>query len=340
MRAVVYEAPRVFSIKEVSTPEAGAGEIRIKVIQTGVCGTDLHLHEGQFMATFPFIPGHETVGIVDQLGLGVTGFSLGEQVTVNPNSSCGTCSFCRAGRRLLCPEIKGMGSNMPGAFAEYLVAPSAQVFSVEGMDPDVAVFTEPTSCVMHGVDVLDPRPGSSALVIGAGPTGLLLAQVIASSGSSHVTVAARTQFKLDLATKFGIDSTYKMNPQDLSGDIKALYAMTGGEGFDIVVDATGDVNVCQSLFELVRFGGTVLLYGVGDENDRVSISPYEIFRRELTIKGSFAEIESFPAAVSVLRSGRAQTNGIITHRFKLEEYQKALDVQRTDPSRHKIVIIP
>ena len=179
MRAIVYNAPRTFALRDIPTPVPGPGEVRVKVLQVGLCGTDLHLHNGRFLATFPFVPGHEVVGHVDELGPGVTGLPSGELVTVNPNSSCGACSQCRAGRPLLCPNLTGIGSNKPGGFADYLVAPVSQVFSVEGMDPDVAVFTEPTSCVMHAMDVLHPAPGTNALVFGAGPTGLTMAQLIA-----------------------------------------------------------------------------------------------------------------------------------------------------------------
>ena len=184
MRAIVYNAPRTFALRDIPTPVPGPGEVRVKVLQVGLCGTDLHLHNGRFLATFPFIPGHEVVGHVDELGPGVTGLPSGELVMVNPNSTCGACSQCRAGRPLLCPNITGIGSNSPGGFADYVVAPVAQVFSVEGMDPDIAVFTEPTSCAMHGIDVLRPAPGTTALVFGAGPTGLLMAQLVASSGGS------------------------------------------------------------------------------------------------------------------------------------------------------------
>jgi D-arabinitol dehydrogenase (NADP+) len=339
MRAIVYTAPRTFTCAQVPMPEPKVGEIRIKVIQSGVCGTDLHLHEGQFMAQFPFIPGHETVGVVDKLGEGVSGFEIGEQVVINPNSACGHCSNCKRSYPLLCKNLSGLGSNLPGGFAEYLCAPKAQVFSATGLDPDVAVLAEPTSCVVHGMDILKPAAGKSVLVFGAGPTGLILAQMIAHSGA-HVTIAASSQFKLDLAAKFGIQRSYKLDKKNLENDLPRLMALTDGLGFDIVVESAGAVSVSQVCIQLTRDGGTVLFYGVTDESDRISISPYEIFRRELTIKGSFAEIDSIPGALEVLRSGVVKTSGLITHRFALEDYEKALAAQLHDPTRHKIVMVP
>ena len=339
MRAVVYDAPRSFAVTEIPDPVAGPGQVRVRVIQTGVCGTDLHLHEGQFMAAYPLIPGHETVGLVDQLGEGVESVALGEQVTINPNASCGVCDYCRSGRPILCDALTGMGSNRPGAFAEYVVAPASQVFSVEGLPVDTAVFVEPTSCVAHGMDVIRPQHGSNALVLGAGPTGLLLAQLLKHGGAARVTVAGSTAFKLDTARSLGADDTFAMDRGDLPGDVQRLRELSGGQGFDLVVDATGNRDVIEQCVPLTRNGGTVAFYGVSDEQDRVQVSPYEIFRREITIKGSFAEVSSFPSAIAALRNGRARTDNLITHRFPLEEYGDALEAVRSDKSAHKVVVV-
>lgn len=340
MRAVVYDAPRSLVVTEVPTPSAGPGDVRIKVIQTGVCGTDLHLHDGQFMAAYPLTPGHETVGVVDQIGRGVDCFAIGEHVTINPNASCARCDYCRGGRPILCDELTGMGSNRPGAFAEYVVAPAVQVFSVEGLPVDTAVFVEPVSCVAHGLDAIQPRQGSNALIIGAGPTGLLLAQLIKHGGAARVTVAAPTAFKLDTAGSLGVDATYLMDRADLRGDVERLRELTGGHGFDLVVDATGDRNVVEQCVPLTRNGGTAVFYGVTDSDDLIQVSPYVVFRREITIKGSFAEITSFPSAIAALRNGRARTDNLITHRFPLEEYGRALDTLRSNKTAHKVVIVP
>jgi D-arabinitol dehydrogenase (NADP+) len=352
MKAVVYDAPGSFAIKDIPTPEPKPGEVRVRVRQTGICGTDLHIHNGKFFAEFPLTPGHELVGPVDALGEGAGfdgagfdgtgfdstgGFRIGQYVAVNPNMNCGYCAYCRVGRTLLCANLKGLGTNWPGSFAEYVVVPANLVFSVDGIDPDVSVFTEPTACAMHGVETLSPRPGSSALVFGAGPTGLLLAQLIARGGAVSVTVAASSAFKLKRAEGFGIDHTFVMDRTDLAGDVAKLRAAAGG-GFDIVVDATGAAAVSEQCVPLARSGGTVLFYGVTEPEDLVTVSPYDVFRREITIKGSFAEIDSFPAAIAALRSGRARTGGLITHRFTLDEYPDALDALRGDRTVHKIII--
>lgn len=339
MKAVVYDAPRSYSVTDVPVPEAAPGEVRIKVDQVGVCGTDLHIHEGDFNAVFPLIPGHELVGVVDQLGEGATGLRLGEQVTVNPNVHCGRCQYCLAGRLILCENLEGYGSNFPGFLAEYVTVPERLVFSVDGLPRDTAVFAEPASCAMHGVETLQIRPGSSALVFGAGPTGLLLAQLIAYSGASSVTVAAPSAFKLETAKALGVDRTVQIDRRDADANLRRLREQSPrGDGFDYVVEATGSTVVAGICVPLARNGGTVLIYGVTRDQETVAFRPFDVFRREITIKGSFAEITSFGAAIDALRNGRVRTDGMITHRFDLDDYGKALDAVANDPTAHKVVV--
>ena len=340
MKAVVYDAPKQYSVKEVPTPEAGPGEVRIKVDQVGVCGTDVHIHHGDFGAVFPLTPGHELVGTIDALGEGTGRFAVGEQVTVNPNVYCGTCDYCLAGRLILCSDMKGLGSNFPGFFAEYATVREDLVFSVEGIHPDTAVFTEPAACAMHGLESLQIRPGATALVFGAGPTGLLLAQLIRSGGAASVTVAAPTPFKLETARALGVDQTVLIDRADMEGNRARLLEASGADGYDYVVEATGSTAIGNICVPLTRNGGTVLVYGVTRADETVSFHPFDVFRREITIKGSFAEMTSFGAAIRALRSGRARTDGIITHRFSLDDYGKALDAVAGDRTAHKVVIVP
>ena len=340
MKAILYDAPRSYSLTDVPTPDVGPGEVRIKIDQIGVCGTDLHIHNGDFGAVFPLIPGHELVGVVDEMGEGVDRFTVGEQVTVNPNVFCGHCEYCLSGRLILCANSKGLGSNYPGFFAEYVTVSALLVFSVEGLDKDTAVFTEPTACAMHGLETLAMRPGSTVLVFGAGPTGLLLAQLIAHGGASSVTVAAPTQFKLDRAAALGIDRTVLIERGDSETTKQRLLDASGGEGYDVVVEATGSTAVGDICVPLTRRGGTVLVYGVTRADEQVRFHPFDVFRREITIKGSFAEMTSFGAAIAALRGGRARTEGIITHRFSLEEYGEALNTLANDRTAHKVVIVP
>jgi D-arabinitol dehydrogenase (NADP+) len=340
MKAVLYDAPRSYAVTDIPVPDVGPGEVRIRVEQVGVCGTDLHIHNGDFNAVFPLIPGHELVGVVDAVGDGVTGFGVGEHVSVNPNIFCGTCDYCLSGRLILCSDLKGLGSNYPGFFAEYVTVRANLVFSVEGLPLDTAVFTEPAACAMHGLETLALRPGSSALVFGAGPTGLLLAQLIASGGASSVTVAGPTQFKLDRATALGASATVLLDRADPEGNTQRVLDASGAAGYDVVVEATGSTEIGDICVPLTRNGGTVLVYGVTRADEVVRFHPFDVFRREITIRGSFAEMTSFGAAIAALRAGRARTDGIITHRFSLDQYGKALDALAHDRTVHKVVLVP
>jgi D-arabinitol dehydrogenase (NADP+) len=340
MKAVVYDAPQKYVVADVPKVEAGPGEVRIKVAQVGMCGTDVHIHNGDFGAVFPLTPGHELVGTVHALGEGVDRFAVGEQVSVNPNVYCGTCDYCLSGRLIHCANMRGYGSNFPGFFADFVTVRADLVFSAHGMDPDTAVFAEPAACAMHGLESLSVRPGATALVFGAGPTGLLLAQLIKSGGAASVTVAAPTQFMLDTAHALGIDHTVLIDRGDMESNRRALLDASGTDGYDYVIEATGSTEVGEICVPLTRNGGTVLVYGVTRADETVRFHPFDVFRREITIKGSFAEMTSFGAAIRALRAGRARTDGIITHRFSLDDYGKALEAVANDRHVHKVVLVP
>ncbi len=339
MKAVVYRRPAEFEVADVPTPEPGPGEVRVRLEMTGVCGTDVHIHYGRFFSSYPLTPGHEPTGVVDAIGPDVEGIEVGTRVAVNGNWGCGTCDSCRRGYPLLCRNLHCLGVNAPGGFAELMLAPAANVFPVDDLPVEVAVMTEPTACAMHGMDQLELRPGSDVLLFGAGPTGLILAQLMLHGGASRLTVAAPTAYKLELARSFGVDNTVLVDREDPSAGAEAVRRLAP-DGFDVVVDATGAAAVTQQCIGLARDRGTVLVYGVTNQDDRISVSPYEIYRRELSIKGSFAQVSSFPQAIAMLRSGRVRTEGIITHRFPLDRFGDALDAVQRDERCHKAVIVP
>jgi len=337
VRAVLYQQPGRFEIVDLPTPVPGQGEVRVAMVATGICGTDVHINDGNFFAVFPLTPGHEPYGVVDALGDDVSGLVVGQRVAVNGNSGCGACAFCRRGRPLLCRQFSALGVTGPGGFAEFMLAPAAQCFAVDGLADDAAVLVEPTACAVHGVEVLAPEPGSDALVLGSGPTGLILAQLLAHAGAARVTVAAPSAFKLEVAHGLGVDETVLFDRGDASGSVHRLRELAP-EGFDVVVDATGAAQVNEETLALARDGGTILWYGVVPPDERVAVSPYEVYRRELTIKGSFAQINSFPRSIAMLRGDRVRTDGIITHRFALDTFGGALEAVRGDRSCLKAIV--
>ena len=337
MRAVRYQKPGQFSIEDVPRPRPAEGEALVRMIAAGVCGTDLHIHDGDFFANFPLTPGHEMVGTVEELGPGPSDLTDGQIVAVNGNSGCGRCSYCASGDRLLCRDLRAIGVTHDGGFAEYVLAPAAQCFGVGDLPTDVSVMVEPTACAIHGIDVLAMRPSSDALVIGAGPTGLLLAQLLMHNGAARVTTAGRTPFKLEVARGLGIDRTVLLQPDDPDSMLAALRD-AAPDGFDVIIDATGSAEVSAMCVPLARDGGTIMWYGVTRPGDTAAVSPYEVYRRQLSIRGSFAQVDCFPRAIAALRSGRVKTTGIITHRYSLDEFAQCLETVRGDRSCLKSVI--
>ncbi len=343
MRAVVYDAPRSFAVRDLPIPSPGPGEVLVRVTAAGMCGTDLHLHEGQFLANFPLTPGHETVGVVEALGPDAvdgerSALTPGQQVVINPNSSCRDCEYCDEDTPWLCEGFAGIGSSTPGGFADYVLAPGAQVFDASGIDIDLAVFAEPSACIAHLMDRLDPLTDCSVTVIGAGPTGVLLTQFLAYAGAADVTLADPNLFKLDRAAFLADIGTMVIDRDDVAGSFQQMAAVHGR--FDVVIDATGAPRVIEELPLLARNGGRLVYYGVADEHARITLSPFDVFRRELTIMGSFTEVDSFPDALAAFRAGAIRMDGIITHRFPLGDYATALEALRTDRSAHKVVIEP
>ena len=339
MRAVVYSAPRQFEVMTLPTPQPAAGEVRLAVEMAGMCGTDLHIHEGGFFSSYPLTPGHEIVGRVEALGDGVEGPTVGQRVVADNTVLCGWCPSCRRDKPLYCSNFYSLGVNGPGAFADYVIVRAEKCFLVDDLSLHSAVMTEPTACAIHGMDVLGARPGCDVLVFGAGPTGLVVAQLLVHGGAARVTVAAPTEFKLALAREYGIDKTMQIDRDDPGACVHEL-RQHAPEGYDVVVEATGASGVGEICLSLARDGGTVLVYGMADEAATFSVHPYEIFRRELTLKGSFAQTHCFDRALGVLRSGRVRTEGIITHEFQLEGYASALEALQHDRSLMKAAIVP
>lgn len=339
MRAVVYSEARQFRVTEVPDPVPGPGEVVVRTTLAGVCGTDVHIDAGAFFSEFPLTPGHEICGEVIACGPGVEGLTAGQRVVVDNASACGRCPECGRNNPLFCHNFRSLGVNAPGGFAEQVLTPANKVFDVDDLPVDLAVLAEPLACAVHGMDVLALKPGADVVMLGSGTTGLLLAQLIIHGGAGRLTVAAPTEFKLALAEKYGVNRVVRITRSDPDGTRKMLTSIAPG-GYDVAIDATGAPALVELLPQLVRPDGTLMIYGMCDADALVRWSPYDIFRRQLTVKGSFAQVNCFDRSLAMLRSGRIRGDGLITHRFGLGEYGQALAAVRSDPSCLKAVIAP
>merc|ERR1711939_1236633 len=290
MKALRYEKPEVFSVVEAPLPQLREHDVLVKVKASGVCGTDLHIHEGEFLAKFPLIPGHETVGVVAALGPKVKGFKVGDRVVADNSELCGECFYCRRGEELLCEDFQAHGVTMDGGFAEYCAYPAKRVFQIKNLSDVDATLLEPASCAAHGLDKIAPKMN------------------LAKS--------------LDAADEY-VELSRK-NPEAQFEKLKA----ENPYGFDIVVEATGSVKILEDSINYVRRGGKLVVYGVYANKDRVSWPPSKIFGDEITILGSFSETYKFPAAIDYLDSGKVKVKGIVNKTFKLEQWADCLEAMK------------
>lgn len=339
MRAVIYDKPENHELLTVVDPTPGPGEVVIRVTMTGICGTDVHIHHGEFGPRYPLVAGHEILGVIDEVGPDVTALSVGDRVVYDTMIACGVCVNCQRQLPNYCTDIRAVGVTEAGGFAERVLAVAARCHNVEGIPDEVAVFAEPLACSMHAVDTLGLTPGSDVLLFGAGPSGLLLAQLLRHGGAGRLVVAAPTANKLALARELAADDTVLVDRTNTAASMDQLKALAP-DGFDVVVDASGAITVLQNAVSLTRDGGTVLVYGMAAEGATITVEPYEIFRRQITIKGTFSQAYTFERALRMMRTGRIRTDGLITHRFGLHEYAEALDAVAHNREAVKTVIAP
>jgi D-arabinitol dehydrogenase (NADP+) len=337
MKAIVYSAPREFLFRDVPDPEIAADEVLLRVRACGICGTDLHIHEGEFFAKFPLIPGHEFAGEVVRVGSAVESLQVGQQVVADNTEMCGTCFYCRRDQPLYCENLLAQGVNTAGGLAQYVVVKAPKVFPFKNLSWREAAMVEPTACAVHGMDIIDVEPGSDVLLFGAGPTGIVLAQLLKLNGAARLIVAAPEGRKLNLIERLCADQVVVMDRNDRSNHYKRLKEISP-RGFDYVIEATGSPHVCEESIEYVRQGGELVVYGVYPEAARLSWSPYEIFRREITIKGSFAQSHCFDRALQYLESGRIKVDEVVTEEFELSDYAYALDTVRSRRGIKTIVL--
>jgi 2-desacetyl-2-hydroxyethyl bacteriochlorophyllide A dehydrogenase len=319
MRAVIVSGPGHANLETVADPTFGPNDIIVAVDSCGVCGTDLHIIDGDYpAATYPLIPGHEIAGTVVAAGSEVNGPTEGSFVVVDPVVACGYCSDCRQGHTNLCRNWQGYGVTLPGGFADYLRIRAVDAEVVPSSVPrHWATLVEPLSCVLHALERVGPvGPGDSALVIGAGPTGLMISQLLTTAGAA-VDVVERVEDRRQRAVKFGARRVGAA-----IGDIEQP------EGWNVVIEATGSVGGFESGLAAVRRAGRFHVFGASRPDARAAVSPYDIFARELTITGSQSLQHTLHRAVQVLAEGLLDGDAFVTERIGLTDVAHALDVVR------------
>jgi 2-desacetyl-2-hydroxyethyl bacteriochlorophyllide A dehydrogenase len=323
VRAAFYQARRQLDVRDAPDPEPGPDEVLVRVAACGICGTDHHIYEGDFFPSYPLIGGHELAGDVVALGPQSVEPVIreGDRVAVDPSLFCGSCFFCQRAQGNHCLNWNAIGVTRDGGFAEYVVAPTANVYPIGDMPYEVAAFIEPISCVVYGLRRLRIPVGANALIYGAGPIGLLMLQLVAHGGASTVAVVDLKEDKLRLARSLGAHEVVPAGP-DADETLQAISPL----GFDVVVDCTGVPAVVEHMFTRVRNDGKLLFFGVNPPEARISISPFDVYRKDLEIQGSFALRYTFYDAFALLQSGSVDVLPLLSERFPIDRFPEALEL--------------
>jgi 2-desacetyl-2-hydroxyethyl bacteriochlorophyllide A dehydrogenase len=330
MRAVIWEAPGQLTVTEAADPAPGHGELVIQVGACGICGTDVHIADGEFPPTpYPIIPGHEFTGRVVARGPGIpAGWRDGERVAVDPSLFCGHCAACRSGRGNLCANWNATGDTVNGAFAEYVAVPAANAYRIPDEVTDAqGALIEPLSCAVHGLRRIGPVIGEDILLTGAGTMGLLLLQLLIMAGARTVSVVDRKAARLQAAKTLGA--------ADTAEDVTALERRE----FGVAVDATGAPAAIEACFQSLRRGGRLLIFGVTSGDAIVALSPFRIYNDEITVLGSMAVLNSFGAAADLMAAGAVSTAPLLGAPFGLAEFPDALAAVRAGEGI-KIQVVP
>lgn len=326
MKTVVCESPGELRLVERPMPEAAEGEVLLRVRRIGLCGTDMHIFKGtQPYLQYPRVMGHELSGEVVTAPAG-SGLATGDQVYVMPYLSCGHCIACRHGNTNCCTNIQVLGVHRDGGMAEYLAIPAQYVFRTDGISMDDAALLEFLAIGAHAVRRGNVRPGMNVLVVGAGPIGIAVALFSQLKGSTVTVLDTREDRLAFCRNALGVDHTVAVG----EGDKAALANLTGGEFFDVVFDATGNVKAMERGLEFVAHGGAYVLVSI--VLDRISFADPEFHKRETSLLGSRnATAADFHEVLGAMKSGLVPTELLKTHRTTLGGFVDVLP-QWMDPA--------
>ena len=328
MKAAVITAPGEIAIEEVADPTPGDNDVVVQVAAVGICGTDLHIFEGEFAPKLPIVPGHEMSGTVVAVGKSVTEVKIGDAVAIDPSLHCGECFYCRRARGNLCENWNALGVTYPGAAAQFLLSPKKNIHKLpKNVDLKSAVLIEPLSCAVRGFDQLPRNPGSHYLIYGSGTMGLMMAELAKVNGAASVSIVDLNQDKLKTAKVLGFTNLAKSADE-----------FDQPRGFDVVIDCTGVTEAIKDGLKHVMPGGTFLQFGVANKGAKVEIEPFWVYNKEITIVGSMAVLHSFDRAVELFASGVLNADVMISDRYSLENYADALTAFKSGKGRKTIVL--
>lgn len=340
MRASYFLGNGQFETRQVLLREPMGDEVVIRVAACGICGTDVHIYrgdKGSTEVTPPVILGHELAGVVEKIGSGVTTLQVGDHVTVDPNIYCGTCHYCKIGKKNLCQNLSAIGVNRDGGFAELCVVPEKQCVLIDKAVPlRYAAMTEPVACCLHGIDLANIQPGSTVCVIGDGAIGLIMVQLARLAGASRVVLSAPVESRGEIALALGADVVVNPMKEELSPRLREEFHSYGA---DVVIECAGTPQATRQALEAADWGGTVLLFSVPAAGATCQLSLESVFQKELKLCGSFVNPDTHSRAAALISSGRLRLEPIITHSFPMEQLEQAIHMQMS-PQSIKVIVEP
>ncbi|MBT0569470.1 zinc-binding alcohol dehydrogenase family protein [Curvibacter sp. CHRR-16] len=314
MLTIICENPHQLTAIDSPKPVRAEGEVLLRVRRVGVCGTDLHIYTGnQPYLSYPRVMGHEIAGVVEEAPAD-SPLKPGDVAYVMPYLSCGRCVACRQGKTNCCVNIQVLGVHRDGAFTEYLSVPVQFVHKAEGVSLDEAAMVEFLAIGAHAVRRADVQAGQRVLVVGTGPIGMAVVRFAALRGAQVTALDTRTERAAFCQQHLGAHAAVTIGPDDEN----QMRALTDGEMYDVVFDATGNAKAIERGFALVAHGGKYVLVSI--VRDNITFNDPEFHKRETTLMGSRnATVEDFQTVLAAMRAGHIPTQALNTHRLSLAD---------------------
>lgn len=324
MKSAVFYGKHDLRVEEAKKPEIGPRDVLIQVKACGVCGTDVHIYEGDKGAaevTPPTILGHEFSGVVVETGAEVENCRAGDQVCIDPNCYCGTCEPCRNGVAHYCENMIGYGTTVNGGFAEYCAVNERQVYQLgENTSFEQGAMAEPVACCLHGIDMCEIQPGHQVVVIGGGMIGLLMMQLAKLAGAAKVALLEPVENKRAVAEKLGADICIDPVREDVKGALKAA----GMTWINTVIECVGRPSTIQQAVDLAGNKAVVMMFGLTKPDETISVKPFEVFQKELVLKASFINPYTQKRALDLIDSKRLDVSSMIYEVCGLESLEDVL----------------
>jgi threonine 3-dehydrogenase len=342
MRAIVKGSPGPGAeIREVPVPECGPGELLLRVLRAGVCGTDLHIYKwdrwSESRLKPPVTIGHEFVGEVIELGAGVTDFAVGQRVSCESHIVCGHCLACRTGNGHVCDHTKILGVDVNGGFAEYVVVPSVNAWpSPPNISIDAAAVMEPLGNAVHTA-FAGALAGASIAVTGCGPIGLFAIGVARAAGAAHVFASDVSAYRLDLARRMKADAVIDVSKENF---VERIEALSEGRGLDGILEMSGNPSAVRDGLTVLRNGGRLSMLGLPKEPFNLDWNRLVIFKG-ITLHGIIGRrmYQTWYQMDNLLRSGRLDVTPAITHVMPMQEFDTAIGLLDSGKAG-KIVLVP